>query len=58
MRGNPRARETVASVTHDAAMDPKFAALIETLAPKLARLLAMQPLAYGALPGTCPEARW
>jgi hypothetical protein len=33
-----------------AAMNPKFAALVDTLAPKLAQLLAMQPLTYGALP--------
>jgi hypothetical protein len=37
-------------------MDPKFAALVETLAPKLARLLAMPPLKYGALPRDMPKA--
>lgn len=37
-------------------MDPKFAALVETLAPKLARLLAMQPLAYGTLPRHMPQS--
>jgi hypothetical protein len=31
-------------------MDPKFAALVETLAPKLDRLISMKPRAYGALP--------
>jgi hypothetical protein len=37
-------------------MDPKFAALVETLAPKLDRLLAMQPLEYGALPRRMPRS--
>jgi len=37
-------------------MDPKFAALVETLAPKLERLLAMPPLAYGALPRAMPQS--
>ena len=37
-------------------MDPKFAALVETLAPKLAELLAMLPLAYGALPRGMPRS--
>jgi len=37
-------------------MDQKFAALVETLAPKLERLLAMQPLAYGALPRDMPKS--
>jgi hypothetical protein len=37
-------------------MDPKFAALVETLAPKLDRLLAMQPLAHGALPPSMPRS--
>jgi hypothetical protein len=37
-------------------MDPKFAALVETLAPKLERLLAMPPLAYGALPRAMPRS--
>jgi hypothetical protein len=37
-------------------MDPKFAALVETLAPKLERLLAMPPLAYGALPRGMPQS--
>jgi hypothetical protein len=31
-------------------MDSKFAALVETLAPKLDRLLAIPPLRHGALP--------
>ncbi len=37
-------------------MDPKFAALVETLAPKLERLLAAPPLAYGALPRDMPKS--
>jgi hypothetical protein len=37
-------------------MDPKFAALVETLAPKLEQLLAMQPLDYGALPRDMPRS--
>ena len=37
-------------------MDPKFAALIELLAPKLEKLLAMQPLTYGALPRDMPKS--
>jgi hypothetical protein len=37
-------------------MDQKFAKLVETLAPKLERLLAMQPLAYGALPRDMPDS--
>ena len=37
-------------------MDPKFAALVETLAPKLERLVAMPPLAYGALPRDMPAS--
>ena len=37
-------------------MDPKFAALVETLAPKLDRLLTMQPLTYGALPRRMPKS--
>ena len=37
-------------------MDPKFAALVETLAPKLERLLAAQPLPYGALPREMPKS--
>ncbi len=37
-------------------MDPKFAALVETLAPKLERLLAMPSLAYGALPRAMPQS--
>jgi hypothetical protein len=36
-------------------MDRRFAALVETLAPKLTQLLAMQPLANGALPRSMPE---
>ena len=35
-------------------MDPKFATLVETLAPKLEQLLAMAPLGYGALPRDMP----
>jgi len=35
-------------------MDPKFAALVEALAPKLERLLAMQPVRLGALPRDMP----
>jgi hypothetical protein len=31
-------------------MDQRFAKLVETLAPKLEHLRAMQPLHYGALP--------
>jgi hypothetical protein len=31
-------------------MDKKFAAFVETLAPKLTQLLAMPPLRYGDLP--------
>ena len=37
-------------------MDPKFAALVETLAPKLERLLATPPLAYGVLPRDMPKS--
>jgi hypothetical protein len=37
-------------------MHPKFAALVETLAPKFERLLAMQPLAHGALPRDMPKS--
>jgi hypothetical protein len=37
-------------------MDPKFAALVETLAPKLDRLLGMKPLQYGALPTNMPAS--
>jgi predicted GIY-YIG superfamily endonuclease len=36
-------------------MDQKFAALVETLAPKLDRLLAMSPLTNGALPRAMPD---
>jgi hypothetical protein len=36
--------------------DPKFTALVEALAPKLDRLLAMQPLVYGALPRDMPKS--
>ena len=35
-------------------MDPKFAALVETLAPKLESLLAMTPQQYGKLPRDMP----
>src|SRR5262249_50892046 len=37
-------------------MDPKFAALVEHLAPKCAALAAMKPLEYGALPADMPKA--
>ena len=37
-------------------MDPKFAALVETLAPKLERLLAMAPLGCAALPRDMPHS--
>jgi hypothetical protein len=37
-------------------MDKTFAALVETLAPKLEQLLAMEPLAYGALPREMPKS--
>src|SRR6266851_4963022 len=37
-------------------MDPKFAALVEALAPKLDRLLAMPPLKYGTLPKDMPKS--
>lgn len=37
-------------------MDLKFAALVETLAPKLERLLAMHPLANGALHKHMPQS--
>lgn len=37
-------------------MDPKFASLVETLAPKLELLLGMVPLAYGALPRDMPKS--
>jgi hypothetical protein len=38
-------------------MNPKFAALVETLAPpKLEQLLAMPPLAYGTLPRDMPKS--
>jgi len=36
-------------------MDPRFAGLVETLAPKLERLVAMNPLQYGQLPLNMPE---
>jgi hypothetical protein len=36
-------------------MDPRFAGLVETLAPKLEQLLAMTPLRYGQLPMNMPE---
>jgi hypothetical protein len=36
-------------------MDRKFAALVETLVPKLDQLLAMSPLTDGALPRNMPE---
>jgi hypothetical protein len=37
-------------------MDPKFATLVETLAPKLERLVTMPPLADGALPRDMPRS--
>jgi hypothetical protein len=37
-------------------MDPKFAALVEKLAPKLQALLDMKPLRHGAIPKTLPES--
>jgi hypothetical protein len=37
-------------------MDQKFAKLVETLAPKLERLLAMHPLHYGTLPRDMPKS--
>jgi hypothetical protein len=37
-------------------MDPKLAALVETLAPKLDHLISMKPLAYGALPWDTPKS--
>lgn len=37
-------------------MNPKFAALVEVLAPKLERLLAMPPLTYGTLPASMPKS--
>jgi hypothetical protein len=37
-------------------MDQKFGVLVETLAPKLERLLAMQPLARGALAREMPKS--
>jgi hypothetical protein len=36
--------------------DPKFAALVETLAPKLDHLIAMKRLAYGELPRDMPKS--
>jgi hypothetical protein len=37
-------------------VDPKFTALVDTLAPKLERLLAMLPLAYGGLSRDMPKS--
>src|ERR1700730_3317391 len=37
-------------------MDQKFSAFVETLAPQLVRLLAMQPHTYGALPRGMPTS--
>jgi hypothetical protein len=37
-------------------MDPKFAVLVETLAPKLELLLGMPALAYGGLPRDMPKS--
>jgi hypothetical protein len=39
-----------------AIVDSKFSALVETLAPKLDRLLAMPPLRHGALPRNMPAS--
>jgi hypothetical protein len=50
MRGTRRARE------NSAAVDPKFAALVETLASKLEALLAMPPLGYGTLSRDMPQS--
>ena len=36
-------------------MDPKFAKLVESLAPKLAELVAMCPLRHGSIPMDLPE---
>src|SRR5437016_5667960 len=35
-------------------MDPNFAKLVETLAPKLDELLAMRPVRHGGVPMTLP----
>ena len=35
-------------------MDPKFAKLVDSLAPKLKELLAMKPVRYRAIPMTLP----
>jgi hypothetical protein len=35
-------------------MDPDFAILVETLAPKLDELLAMEPVRHGSIPVTLP----
>jgi hypothetical protein len=37
-------------------MDPKFAALVEMLAPKFDELIAMPPLTYGGLPRGMPKS--
>lgn len=37
-------------------MDALFGQMVEALAPKLERLLAMSPLAYGALPRDMPKS--
>jgi hypothetical protein len=37
-------------------MDEKFAALVESLAPKLAVLISMPPLSYGSLPLDMPKS--
>jgi hypothetical protein len=37
-------------------MDARFAQMVEALAPKLDRLLAMSPLTYGALPRDMPKS--
>ena len=39
-------------------MDKKFADLVEALAPKLAQLLAMSPLAYASCRAACPNAEF
>jgi hypothetical protein len=37
-------------------VDPKFAALVETLGPKLVKLLALAPLHHGSLPHDMPSS--
>jgi hypothetical protein len=40
----------------DDAVDPRFAVLVESLAPKLEELLARAPLQYGSLPPDMPSS--